>query len=250
MFRKITILLLALAPLSTLAEDILVLGGTRNTGYEVVRLLKQQGHNVVSLARETSDTSKLNALGVSTVTGDLLDANRMNEIFAKNNFKTVISTFGSGFKTKVKPDFIGNKNAIDGAVAAGVEHYVLITMVGIDETLEALEPRFQKLFTEQIDMKGRAEKYLRASGLDYTIYRPGGLYTGNATGNAILTKDAKTMGMIARRELARKIVADLDDPELANKTYTIIDPSIQPGYWDGKSTKANIPEELDESELE
>ncbi len=250
MIRKLLILCLALAPLTVPANDILVLGGTRNTGYEVVRLLKEQGRNVVSLARETSDTSKLDELGVPTVTGDLLDAARMQAIFAENDFDTVISTFGSSFRTKVKPDFTGNRNAIDAAVAAGVKNYVLVTMVGIDETLVALEPRFQKLFTEQIDLKGRAEKHLRASGLDYTIYRPGGLYTGKATGTATLSKDPQTMGLIARRELARMVVAGLDDPARRNQTYTIIDPEIEPGYWDGKSQTANIPEELDESELD
>ncbi len=250
MLRKIVILLLTLSPLTALAKDILVLGGTRNTGFEVVKLLKEQGHNVWSLARETSDTSRLDELGVPTVTGDLLDAERMAAIFHEHQFDTVISTFGSSFKTKNKPDFIGNRNAIDGAADGGVKHYVLITMVGIDETFDALEPRFQKIFTEQIDMKGRAEKYLRASGLNYTIYRPGGLYTGLATGNAILTQEPKTMGLIARRELARKLVAGIDDPTLTNQTYTVIDPGVKPGEWDGKSQKANIPEELDEAELD
>jgi len=250
MFRKIVILLLVLAPLTAFSESILVLGGTRNTGFEVVKLLKEQGHEVWSLARETSDTAKLDELGVPTVTGELLDAERMAAIFQEHRFDTVISTFGSSFKTKIKPDFTGNKNAIDGAVAGGAKHYVLVSMVGIDETLVALEPRFQKIFTEQIDMKGRAEKHLKASGLNYTIYRPGGLYTGLATGNAILTKEPTTMGLIARRELARKLVAGLGDPALNNQTYTIIDPAGEGGDWDGKSQKANIPEEVDESELD
>lgn len=251
--KNIGLVLLGLLPLlsaQALADAVLVLGGTRNTGFEVVKLLKEQGHDVWSLARETSDTSKLDGIDVPTVTGDLLDEARMQAIFQEHAFDTVISTFGSSFKTKVKPDFTGNKYAIDGAKAGGVKKYVLITMVGIDETRDALEPRFQKLFTEQIDMKGRAEKYLRDSGLEYTIYRAGGLYNGLATGKAALTKDPLTMGVIARRELARIVVAGLDDPALTNETYTTVDPSVEPGYWDGKSEKANIPEELDESELD
>jgi len=245
-----TLLLIVSLMSCAASADVLVLGGTRNTGYEVVRLLKEQGETVVSLARETSDTSKLEKLGVLTVTGDLLDAERMREIFAKHKFDTVISTFGSSFKTKVKPDFIGNKNAIDGAAAGGVTQYVLITMVGIGDTHAALDPKFQKIFTEQIDMKGRAEEYLKASGLDYTIYRAGGLYTGHATSTGIITQDPKTMGVIARRELARIIVAGLDEKSRSKQTYTAIDPEIRQPDWDGKSQTSGMPEEVAESDLD
>jgi uncharacterized protein YbjT (DUF2867 family) len=249
MLRKTLLITLTLISCAATA-DVLVLGGTRNTGYEVVRLLKQQGTDVTSLARETSDTSKLEALGVPTVTGDLLDAERMQEIFAENQFDTVISTFGSSFKTKVKPDFTGNKYAIDGAVAGGVKQYVLITMVGVGDTYNSLEPKFQKIFTEQIDMKGRAEEYLKASGLDYTIYRAGGLYTGHATETGIITQDPTIMGVIARRELARIIVTGLNDTGRSNQTYTAIDPKIAQPDWDGKSQTSGMPEEVEESELD
>ena len=61
-------------------------------------------------------------------------------------------------------------------------------------------------------MKTRAEDYLQATGLPYTIIRPGGLKDGEPTGNAVLTEDPMAMGIVTRRDLAQLIVAALDDP--------------------------------------
>ena len=50
--------------------SVLVIGGTRATGLEVVRLLRARGDDVVVLVRPSSDASEVEALGARVVRGD------------------------------------------------------------------------------------------------------------------------------------------------------------------------------------
>jgi uncharacterized protein YbjT (DUF2867 family) len=74
-------------------------------------------------------------------------------------------------------------------------------------------------------LKTRAEDHLRASGIDYTIIRPGGLGDVKETGTAVLTEDTKAFSYIARDDLATLAVAALGDASTIGKAYSAYDPS-------------------------
>ena len=59
--------------------------------------------------------------------------------------------------------------------------------------------------------KTRGEDHLVASGLNFTIIRPGGLRDGPSTGKGELQPADAPGGMINRSELALLIVGSLDD---------------------------------------
>ncbi|MDP6694878.1 MAG: NAD(P)H-binding protein, partial [Gammaproteobacteria bacterium] len=78
-----------------------------------------------------------------------------------------------------------------------------------------------------LPLKTQAEDHLKASGLDYTIIRPGGLpYTTNSTGRGLLSEDRNTMGFILRADLARLIVGVLHDDRTIGKTFAAVDPEL------------------------
>ena len=52
---------------------VLVFGGNRDTGLEIVRGLRARGEQVTVAVRASSDTRALRALGVATVVADALD---------------------------------------------------------------------------------------------------------------------------------------------------------------------------------
>ena len=52
---------------------ILIVGGTRGTGLETVKLLLDRGEDVTAVVRATSNVDALNALGVKQVVADALD---------------------------------------------------------------------------------------------------------------------------------------------------------------------------------
>ena len=110
---------------------VLVFGGTRGTGLEIVRELRARGEAVTVAVRSTSNTSELEKLGVSTVIADALDAEQVNAALTSASYAAVISTLGTtrGEQHK-RPDYVGNRNVIDAAKAAGVKRFIFITVIG------------------------------------------------------------------------------------------------------------------------
>jgi uncharacterized protein YbjT (DUF2867 family) len=67
---------------------------------------------------------------------------------------------------------------------------------------------------------------LQASGLDWTILRPGGMTSDPASGTAIMTDDHGVMGVINRADLAMLAIRCLDDPRTIGHIYHTVDPGI------------------------
>ena len=205
---------------------VLVFGGTRGTGLEIVRKLRERGEAVTVAVRSTSNTTELEKLGVDTVVADALDAEQVEAAIGSKSFAAVISTLGTtrGEQHK-RPDYIGNRNVIDAARGAGVKRFVFITVIGAGDSSDAA-PGFSKRFlAEVIALKTQAEDHLRASGLDYTIIRPGGLGDVPTSGTAVLAEDPAAFSFIGRADLADLAVQALGDASTIGKTYSAYDPS-------------------------
>jgi uncharacterized protein YbjT (DUF2867 family) len=79
-------------------------------------------------------------------------------------------------------------------------------------------------FGNVLDEKLVAENYLRASGLDYTIVRPGGLKAKPPTGALLVFgEDTTNAGEISRDLVADVCVASLTDPKASNKVLEIVE---------------------------
>jgi uncharacterized protein YbjT (DUF2867 family) len=71
--------------------------------------------------------------------------------------------------------------------------------------------------------KAQAEDYLIASGLPYTIIRPGGLKSEPATGNALLTADPAIAGSIHREDVADLVCQCLQSDRAVRQTLSAVD---------------------------
>lgn len=204
---------------------VLVFGGNRGTGLEIVRGLKARGEQVTVAVRPTSDTAALRDLGIATVVADAFDPAQVQAAFAAQRYAAVVSTLGGGPGDKARrPDLEGNRNAIDAAKAAGVRRFVLISVIGTGDSFETAPAPSRRFLKTVMTLKGQAEDHLRASGLDYTIIRPGGLGDVKATGTAVLAEDPQAFSYIARADLADLAVQALGDPTTVGKTYNAYDP--------------------------
>ncbi|KAL7118853.1 hypothetical protein ACP275_02G026800 [Erythranthe tilingii] len=70
-------------------------------------------------------------------------------------------------------DFQATKNLIDAATSAKVEHFILLTSLGTNKI--GFPAAILNLFWGVLIWKRKAEEVLLASGLPYTIVRPGGM---------------------------------------------------------------------------
>jgi uncharacterized protein YbjT (DUF2867 family) len=139
---------------------ILVTGATGTLGTPTVRRLRSAGHEVRALSRRSGD---------GLTTGDLLTGAGIPEAFAGAG--TVIH-LATGLR-----DVDQGRAAIEAAVCAGVGHFVLISIVGIDR----VGGPYYKLKLAQ-------ERAVREGGVPWTILRATQFHTLVAQ---FFTKSAK-----------------------------------------------------------
>ncbi len=207
-------------------EGVIVFGGNRATGLEVVKSLIARGEKVTVMVRPTSNTAELEKLGVTLVKGDAMNAEDTAKAAASAYFRAAVSTLGgTGANDSGRPDFDGNKNVIDGAKAAGIPRFVLVTVIGTG-TSKSAAPLFSRFVLRKVfPLKEQAENYLMASGLKYTIVRPGGLLERPAEGKSVLTEDPERFSWMIRADLGKLTADTVYDANAVNKVYTAFDPT-------------------------
>jgi uncharacterized protein YbjT (DUF2867 family) len=212
--------------------NVMVFGASGKLGVEITRVLTARGDKVTAFVRPTSDRSRLEPMGVDFVVGDAMDAESVLTGIKESDFDAVITTIG-GFGD-VPPDYIANANIFDAAVATGIKRVIMISTIGAGDSYESAPVISRLALAKLLPLKTQAEDHLRASGLEFTIIRPGGLPPGAGTGGGILSEDVRAMGFINRADLAPLIVGVLDDDRTIGKTLAAIDPARTAPWDDGQ----------------
>lgn len=145
---------------------VFITGATGFVGKHLARRLIDGGHQLKCLATSTSgaDADLLRAMGAEVVTGDILDAASVADAAAGS--EVVIHLVGIIFErrgaTFEEIHVNGTMNALAAASVAGARQYIHMSALGTGP--DAGSAYFQT--------KWAAEERVRASGLDYTIFRP------------------------------------------------------------------------------
>lgn len=130
-------------------------------------------------------------------------------------------------------DNVGTCHLIDAAKKAGISKIVMVSSILTNGRNWGQEksPGFvvTNAFGNVLDEKLVAENYLRASGIDYTIVRPGGLKAKPPTGSLIIAnEDTLNAGEVSRDLVADVCIAALSDPKASNKVLEIIEDDGSP----------------------
>jgi uncharacterized protein YbjT (DUF2867 family) len=213
-------------------QRVLIFGASKGTGLEIARALTAAGTPVTAFVRPSSDTTALRELDhVAFEVGDAMVPEQVRAAFDSHYHRAVISTLGCRSCDGARPDFEGNRNVVDAALATGVNRFVLITVIGAGDSADA-PPRIARWFLKEvIELKTQAENYLMTSGLEYTILRPGALKDSAGTGRGVLSDDRTIMGIIGRADLAALSVECLETPATVGNVYSTVDPELS-WPWD------------------
>jgi uncharacterized protein YbjT (DUF2867 family) len=79
----------------------------------------------------------------------------------------------------------------------------------------------EEVFDVYLRAKGRADDELAASGLDYTVVRPGGLTDGEPKGRVKIAP-ITGRGEIPRADVAAVVAACLADPKTIGRSFEVI----------------------------
>jgi kynurenine 3-monooxygenase len=192
---------------------ITVVGGNSGTGAQVVRLAQAAGHTVTCLSRKGAAATSNN---VQDVVGDATDPAVARS--AVDGADAVVITVGGSAGTDRNRTAV-TRSVIAGMQAAGVRRLVVHSSLGVGDSM-SLMPAPVRVFARTVLGKTLAdhaeqEAAAEASGLDWTIVRPGGLTDDPATGAYVAqsTSEGRSMkNRISRADVAAHIVAILDDP--------------------------------------
>jgi uncharacterized protein YbjT (DUF2867 family) len=151
---------------------VTVVGASGTLGSEIVRTLLKKGAQVRAMVRETSDRTKLKALGVTEfVVADLRDATSLERALTVEPRAEAVVTSAAGFTThsartkgdNSRTDTDGYRNLVDAAKNAGVPRVILISILECDKAPDV--PHFSQKFV--------TEKYLAEKHQPYLALRAG-----------------------------------------------------------------------------
>ncbi len=206
---------------------VLVAGATGKTGKLVVKHLLADGYSVRALVRNEEKARTMFGDSVEIVVADIKDAVAVQKAVAGVN--DVISALGSGApKGPNSPEFVdygGTKNLVNASVLAKVDQVVLVSSLGATKVDHPLN----KAFGNVLIWKLKGEDELRASGLDYTVVRPGGLTQDLGMASKLIFSQGDTIetGRISREDVALVCVAALSEPASRNRTFEVVSESGQ-----------------------
>jgi nucleoside-diphosphate-sugar epimerase len=199
--------------------NVVIAGGHGKIALRLARLLRDRGDDVRSLIRNPVHGGDIEAAGATPVVCDLEAAS--DEVVARAVADADAVVFaagagpGSGSERKWTMDYGGAVKLITAAKANGIERYVMVSSRGADPDAPG-----DDTFAVYLRAKGKADADLRASGLAYTIVRPGALTDEPGSGRVRI---GETDGSISRDDVAALLEFALHDPALAGVTFDVVE---------------------------
>lgn len=201
----------------------LVTGATGSLGRRVVRQLREREMPVRAFTRLSANYGELADRGAEIFIGDLQQERDI--VKACREVKYIISCHGSGQNPQAL-DYRANIDLIDRAIENNAEHFVFISVLGADRGYQD-SPTFKA--------KREVEKYLAASGLNYTILRPSGFANNllplaerfRDTGIYLLIGDPKNRSsIVSTDDLATIAIASTTTEAARNQIFAVGGPDI------------------------
>jgi len=195
-------------------QNILIAGANGTTGRLIVELLKDSDvYRPIAMVRKKEQKDRFEQENVSVVLADL----EKNLSHAVKNADKVIFAAGSKGKNVIGVDQDGAKRLIDAAKDAGIKKFVMLSTMGADN------PSVSEEMGDYLKAKQNADEYLKASGLDYTIVRPGSLTNEEGTGKIQLREKLESFGKITRADVAKTLVEVLEGDVMQNQVFEILE---------------------------
>ena len=199
---------------------VAIAGGHGQIALRLAKIMSQRGDEVVALIRNPDHAAEVRDAGAEPAVVDLEHSSEDEVANAIGGSDAVVFAAGagpgSGSERKETMDYGGAVKLIGAAKQAGVGRYVIVSSMGADPNATG-----DDTFGVYLRAKGRADDAVRASGLDATVVRPGGLTNEAGTGRVRLG-ESLPRGQVPRDDVAAVLAAVLDSPSTIGRTADLI----------------------------
>jgi uncharacterized protein YbjT (DUF2867 family) len=199
---------------------VAIAGGHGQIALRLARILADRGDAARSLIRNPDHADDIRAAGGEPVVCDLEHAAEAEVAEAISGADAVVFAAGagpgSGSERKMTMDYGGAAKLIAAAKQAGISRYVIVSSMGADPNASG-----DDTFSIYLQAKGKADEDLRASGLDYTVVKPGALTNDPGTGRVTLAETVER-GEVTRDDVAAVLAAVLAAPNTTGKSAELV----------------------------
>jgi len=200
---------------------IIVFGSTGSVGKLVIEQALDEGHEVTAFARNTSKI-KLSHKKLHKVSGDVM--NTTSVASAMPGHDAVVCVLGAGRKGEVRAQ--GTQNIITAMQSHNISRLVCQSTLGAGDSYSNLNLFWKYIMFGMVLRPAyadhqRQELYVKKSGLDWTIVRPGAFTNGELTHqyrHGFSTHDKSTKLKISRSDVADFLLKQLFDKSYLHKT--------------------------------
>jgi uncharacterized protein YbjT (DUF2867 family) len=204
--------------------NLLIVGATGRIGRLVCQQGLEQGHRVTAFGRNPR-TWKDAPNALRWERGSALDAADVSR--AMQGQDAVIVALGDGRKGEIRE--AGTRVVLDAMKKTGTRRMVVLSSLGAGESVNNLNffwrhIMFGILLRKALDDHNRQEALVRASGLDWTILRPGAYAKGPVTGTyrrGFSTDDQTIALKQSAADVAHALLAFAVEPETIGQAIGI-----------------------------
>src|SRR5215218_4344994 len=198
--------------------EVLIAGGHGKIALHLERMLAGRGDRARGIIRNPAHAADLERAGAEPVLCDMENDDPRPHIGAADAIVFAAGAGpGSGPERRRTVDYGAAVKLIEAARELGVARYVMVSSMGtfdIEQAPEAMRPYFQA--------KRDADDALEASGLDWTIVRPGHLTEEPGTGRVDAARALGRGGDVPREDVAAVIVECLDQPSTIRVGFELL----------------------------
>lgn len=213
---------------------ILVTGATGFVGPSIVQALRASDREVRVLARDPGRTAGLSAIGSEVVAGDVTDpASLQAAVDGCTHVVHLVAIIKGRPADFERVMTVGTQNVIAAAKSAGCERFVLMSALGTSDPPTV--PYYAAKLAEERDVK--------ASGLEYTIFRPSFIFGPGGGALATFMRQVKLSPVVTvigsgkqrsqpiwRDDVAEYFARAIADPRAANRVFELGGPDTV--NWD------------------
>jgi uncharacterized protein YbjT (DUF2867 family) len=197
--------------------DVLIAGGHGKVARHLIRLLAAAGHTARGLVRNPDHVADLEADGGTGVVCDMEREDIRPHVTGADAIVFAAGAGpGSGPERKRTVDYGAAVQCVEAAEELGVPRFVIVSSIGAHDPEggpEAMRPYLRA--------KAEADERVRASGLAWTVVRPGSLTDDPGTGLVEVSAELGRRGPVPRADVALVLLETLEEPGTAGLTFEL-----------------------------